>query len=249
MRVRVASPFWGIKSPSFKEYAGRADSPVVSASTLEERASAPAQGPAIAADDEGLVEQSRARVARALGDREILPTVATATAFVATAVALLVWLPATGPDASLGVIVALVACYALAARVQFEVAFAYRSPDAARLRANAVSGAAQRGADARCPRLHPEHGPGAPQGAKWHVGRAGLHFVSAWHSVGPVLVLAAVGSPSPTLGHLPLMALALAAQFAFDFASSAGTWLRRPRDRRRESSPAPSARPGSSTWR
>ena len=30
--------------------------------------------------DEGLVEQSRARVARALGDREILPTVVTAAA-------------------------------------------------------------------------------------------------------------------------------------------------------------------------
>jgi len=191
----------------------------VSSTTLEKRAEPTAQGSG-GAVDEGLVEQSRARVARALGDREIRPTVATAAAFVATSVALLVWLPTARPSAGLGIMIALVACYALAARVQFEVAFASAVPT--QLVFIPMLFLAP---------LHvvpllvalgfvlsklPEHLRG-----EWHIGRAGLHLVTAWHAVGPVLVLAALGAPSPTLSHLPLIAVAVAAQFALDFASSA----------------------------
>ena len=216
----------------------------MSATTAEKRVEPASHGSA-GAEDEGLVESARARVAGALGDREVLPTVATAVAFVATSVALLLWLPSARPDAGLGVILALVGCYALAARVQFEVAFAWAVPTQLALVPMLFLAP-----------LHlvpllvalgiflsklPEHLSG-----EWHLGRAGLHLVSAWHAVGPVLVLAALGSPSPTLGHLPLMALALAAQFAFDFASSAARGFAAlgigPR-----SSLAPLARPGSST--
>ena len=180
----------------------------------------PAPQTSVGGDDEGLVEQGRARVARALGGRELLPTIATAAAFVATSVALLVWLPSARPNAGLGIIIALVACYALAARVRFEVAFAGVVPT--QLVFIPMLFLAP---------LHlvpllvalgfilstlPEHVRG-----HWHVGRAGLHLVSAWHAVGPVLVLAAFGSPSPTLRNLPLIAVAVAAQFALDFASSA----------------------------
>ena len=190
------------------------------AATRLERHSEPTPQTSGGSDDEGLVEQSRARVARALGDREILPTVVTAAAFVATTAALLVWLPSARPHAGIGVIVALVACYALAARVQFQVAFALAVPT--QLVFVPMLFLAP---------LHlvpllvalgfflsklPEHLRG-----EWHFGRAGLHLVSAWHAVGPVLVLAAFGSPSPTLSHLPLIAVAVAAQFALDFASSA----------------------------
>jgi putative nucleotidyltransferase with HDIG domain len=191
----------------------------VSTATVEKHAE-PTTHASTGADDEGLVEQSRARVARALATREILPTVATAAAFVATTVALLIWLPSARPDASLGIILALVGCYALAARVQFEVAFAWAVPTQlvfipmlflAPLHLVPLLVAA----GFFLSKL-PEHLSG-----EWHLGRAGFHLLSAWHSVGPVLVLAALGSPSPTLGHLPLMAIALAAQFAFDFASSA----------------------------
>ena len=191
----------------------------MSAATVEKHAE-PATHASAGADDEGLVEQSRARVARALGDREILPTVATAVAFVATSLALLIWLPSARPDAGVGVIIALVGCYALAARVQFEVAFAWAVPTQlvfipmlflAPLHLVPLLVAA----GFFLSKL-PEHLSG-----EWHLGRAGFHLLSAWHAVGPVLVLAALGSPSPTLGHLPLMAIALAAQFAFDFASSA----------------------------
>ena len=191
----------------------------MSSTTLEKRAEPTPQGSG-GAVDEGLVEQSRARVARALGDREIRPTVVTAAAFVATSVALLVWLPTARPSAGLGIMIALVACYALAARVQFEVAFASAVPT--QLVFIPMLFLAP---------LHvvpllvalgfvlsklPEHLRG-----EWHIGRAGLHLVTAWHAVGPVLVLAALGAPSPTLSHLPLIAVAVAAQFALDFASSA----------------------------
>src|SRR5919106_4019253 len=173
-----------------------------------------------AADHDGLVEQSRARVARALSDREFLPTVATAAAFVAASAALLAWLPVGHSEGGLGVTLALVACYAVAARVEFEVAFAYAVPTQLVFVPMLFLAPLQ-----VVPLLValgfflsklPEHVRG-----EWHLGRAGLHLVSSWHAVGPVLVLAAAGSPTPMLRHLPLVALAVLAQFALDFVSSA----------------------------
>ncbi|MDQ3066772.1 MAG: HD-GYP domain-containing protein [Actinomycetota bacterium] len=172
------------------------------------------------AGDDGLVEQSRARVARALGDREFLPTMAMALAFVAVAAALLAWLPVGRPDAGLGVTLALVVCYAAAARVQFEVAFAYAVPTQLVFVPMLFLAPLE-----LVPLLValgiflsklPEHLRG-----EWHLGRVGIHLISSWHSVGPVLVLAAAGSPTPELRHLPLVAVAVLAQFALDFASSA----------------------------
>jgi diguanylate cyclase (GGDEF)-like protein len=47
-----------------------------------------------------------------------------------------------------------------------------------------------------------------------------------WHTVGPVLVLLAAGSPQPDLRHLPVFVVALAAQFVFDGAYAlARTWV------------------------
>jgi HD-GYP domain-containing protein (c-di-GMP phosphodiesterase class II) len=53
------------------------------------------------------------------------------------------------------------------------------------------------------------------------VDRSLLRFVNSWHSVGPVLVLIAAGQPAPSPRSLPIYAVALAAQFFFDFASTA----------------------------
>jgi putative nucleotidyltransferase with HDIG domain len=56
--------------------------------------------------------------------------------------------------------------------------------------------------------------------------RAVVAIASAWHSLGPVLVLLALGEPSAEPGVWWALALALAAQFALDFASAAaGEWL------------------------
>ena len=172
------------------------------------------------ADHDGLVEQSRARVARALGEREFLPTVATAAAFVGAMTALLACLPVGQAEGGLPVALALVACYAVAARVQFEVAFAYAVPTQLVFVPMLFLAPL-----AIVPLLValgfflsklPEHLRG-----EWHLGRAGLHLVSSWHAVGPVLVLAVAGSPTPVLRHLPVIAVGVAAQFALDFASSA----------------------------
>jgi putative nucleotidyltransferase with HDIG domain len=56
-----------------------------------------------------------------------------------------------------------------------------------------------------------------------------LMLVSAWHTVGPVLVFAlalAPGERTPQWQHWPIYVAALAAQFVFDFASSAlSSWI------------------------
>jgi len=49
--------------------------------------------------------------------------------------------------------------------------------------------------------------------------RSLLRLVNSWHAVGPALVLVAAGQPEPTPTNLPIYALALLAQFAFDFGA------------------------------
>ena len=59
--------------------------------------------------------------------------------------------------------------------------------------------------------------------SKWRctVERVPLRLANAWHAVGPVLVLASFGAPAPLARNAPVIALALLAQFGFDFASTA----------------------------
>ena len=168
---------------------------------------------------EELVAQARRRDATELDHRERVATLALAAAFLATAVALPLLVPSPRA-ANLSLIVVLTACYGLAARVQFEVGFGFAVPTQlvfvpmlflappTWVPLLVVAGSAI----SRVPEQlrgdsHPE--------------RLTLHLVSAWYSVGPVLVLWAAGWPSATAGHLPVVALALAAQFAFDLAAAA----------------------------
>ena len=59
-----------------------------------------------------------------------------------------------------------------------------------------------------------------------HFERVFLHLGNAWHAVGPALVLGLAGEGQPTLARWPLYVAALAAQFAFDFATAAAReWL------------------------
>ncbi len=46
--------------------------------------------------------------------------------------------------------------------------------------------------------------------------RIALEAIAAWHCMGPVLVLAAFGNPSPSLSHWPIYLLAIGAQFVTD---------------------------------
>ena len=55
-----------------------------------------------------------------------------------------------------------------------------------------------------------------------HPERVVTLFVSAWHVAGPVIVLASFGAMTPSLEHWPVYVLALLSQFAFDFVFSTG---------------------------
>ena len=118
------------------------------------------------------------------------------------------------------VILALVVSYAFAARVEFEVGFGSAVPTqlvfVPMLFLAPVGWVPALVAAGFILSKAPEQVRGT-----WHPERIALHLVSAWFSVGPVLVLAAAGSPAPTLGRAPLVMMALAAQFAFDFTGSA----------------------------
>jgi HD-GYP domain-containing protein (c-di-GMP phosphodiesterase class II) len=55
-----------------------------------------------------------------------------------------------------------------------------------------------------------------------HIQRVLLPVVTAWHAVGPAVVLGVVGERGPRLSDWPIYVAALAAQFVFDAASAAG---------------------------
>jgi HD-GYP domain-containing protein (c-di-GMP phosphodiesterase class II) len=170
--------------------------------------------------DAGLVEEARARAGEAPNWRESAATLGTAAAFVATAAAVLAWLPAAGPNAGTATLLALVVCYAVAARIEFEVGFAIAVPTQlvfvpmlflAPLPTVPVLVALGFALSALPEYLRGER----------HAARAAVNLVSAWHAIGPVLVLAVAGSPGPELRYLPIVAAAVASQFALDFASAA----------------------------
>jgi diguanylate cyclase (GGDEF)-like protein len=59
-----------------------------------------------------------------------------------------------------------------------------------------------------------------------HPERLAVLLGSCWHAIGPALVLALFADPTPRWDQWPLYLAALTAQFAFDFASSAGReWI------------------------
>jgi HD-GYP domain-containing protein (c-di-GMP phosphodiesterase class II) len=173
------------------------------------------------AENDAFVGEARERVTRALADREFLPTLVPAVAFAVTAAALLALLPVDREHAGPFATAALVLGYAIATRVQFEAGFGIAVPTQLVF----------------VPMLFLAPLEAVPLlvvlgfflstlpeivRREWHVGRAaGLHLVSGWHAVGPVLVLAAFGAPAPSTQTLLVLTLALVGQFALDFASSA----------------------------
>jgi HD-GYP domain-containing protein (c-di-GMP phosphodiesterase class II) len=55
-----------------------------------------------------------------------------------------------------------------------------------------------------------------------HFQRAAVHVVSSWHALGPALVFPLAGEPAPVWNEWPVFVLAFAAQVAVDAVSSAG---------------------------
>jgi HD-GYP domain-containing protein (c-di-GMP phosphodiesterase class II) len=171
------------------------------------------------ADDHELVAQAREREAQRLQGRERTVTLALAGAFLAVAAALPFSVAREGPVHWL-LVLALVGAFACAARVEFEVGIGCAVPTqlvfVPMLFLAPIGWAPLLVASGFILSSAPEHVRGS-----WHPGRIALHLVSAWFSVGPVLVLWAAGSPASTSARLPWMVIALAAQFGFDFAAAA----------------------------
>jgi HD-GYP domain-containing protein (c-di-GMP phosphodiesterase class II) len=173
-------------------------------------------------EPDGLILQSRLRKKLRLGGRDRWASIVLGGSFAGTAVALALTLD-RGRAPAAWVYVLFVVLYAAASRVEFEIG----------------TGAAVTTQLVLVPMLFVlplSHVPACvtagfllrrPLGF-WRSGarvdRFLLMLVSSWHVVGPVLVLALALSPAervPAWRHWPIYVLALAAQFAFDLASSA----------------------------
>lgn len=170
-------------------------------------------------DADALIEQSRQLAATPLGDRDRLASLLLGGSFLAVSVALAV-IAHSARHAGLWTFVVFVTSYAVASRIDFEIGTGSTVPTQlvlvpmlALLPAQYVPLCVLAGLLLG----------GLPDYARGRipVARSVLRLVNSWHAVGPALVLVAAGQPEPTLRHLPIYALALVAQFAFDFGSTA----------------------------
>lgn len=166
-----------------------------------------------------LIEQARAVTRKHLRGRDRLASVALATGFLAAAAPLAAVADSPRPFHPWTLALLLVS-YAAASRIDFEVGTGSTVPTQLVLvpmlallpvqyvplcvLAGLLLGSAPEYARGRVP-----------------IDRSVLRFVNSWHAVGPALVLVAAGQPAPTPRHLPIYALALLAQFGFDFGSTA----------------------------
>jgi putative nucleotidyltransferase with HDIG domain len=171
-------------------------------------------------DAQGAIGEQRARRPRALTQREWVSAVVLGGGFLVAAFATAILMPASDRELSFGLTALLVAGYALAYRLDFEVGTGSAVPvqlvlvpmlfvvpvayvpllvAAGTVLGNLIDYA--RGTI--------------------HLERVFLRIVNAWHALGPALVLGLAGEGPPSLDQWPLYLGALAAQFALDFASAA----------------------------
>jgi putative nucleotidyltransferase with HDIG domain len=171
-------------------------------------------------DAQGAIGEQRARRPRALTQRERISAVILGGGFLVAAFATAILMPTSDRELSFGLTALLVAGYALAYRLDFEVGTGSAVPvqlvlvpmlfvvpvayvpllvAAGTVLGNLIDYA--RGTI--------------------HLERVFLRIVNAWHALGPALVLGLAGEGPPSLDQWPLYVGALAAQFALDFASAA----------------------------
>ena len=189
---------------------------VATGSPVRESASLPGNAEV---DADALIERSRERAATPLGDRDRLASLLLGGSFLAASVTLAA-LAHSSRTTGVAAVVVFVASYGLASRIDFEIGTGSAVPTQLVLVPMLAL-------------LPVQYVPlcvlaglllgGLPEYARGRVplDRSVLRFVNSWHAVGPALVLVAAGQPSPTLRHLPIYAVALSAQFVFDFGSTA----------------------------
>ena len=170
-------------------------------------------------DAQRVIEEQRARRLRRLATRDRATLAVSIVAFFGTAGSLAAFLPShRSPSAA--TVALLIAAYALAFRLDFEVGTGSAVPTQLILvpmlfvlpvgfvplavAAGIVAGSLI------------DHLRGS-----LHLERVFLRVVNSWHAVGPALVLGLAAERGPTLSRWPLYLGALGAQFAFDYASTA----------------------------
>jgi HD-GYP domain-containing protein (c-di-GMP phosphodiesterase class II) len=171
------------------------------------------------ADFDELIEQSRQLAVTPLGDRDRLASLLLATSFLVAAVALAV-VAHSSRQVGLWTFVVFVASYAVASRIDFEIGTGSGVPTQLVLAPMLALLPVQ---DVPLCVLAGLLIGGVPDYARGRVpiARSVLRFVNSWHAFGPALVLVLAGQPEPKPRNLPIYALALLAQFAFDFGSTA----------------------------
>ena len=167
--------------------------------------------------EEELFEAVRNRVVLPLQPQELRGELICGALFAAATV----WLMLASPvEIEPGLALALVVAYALAAHIRFEVGTGFTVPTQLALVPMLLLTS-----PALVPLLVvagnvagdlPDYLRG-----KRHPQRALISLGDAWHAVGPAAVLVAAGSPGAALEHWPIYALALLAQFLFDFGATA----------------------------
>jgi HD-GYP domain-containing protein (c-di-GMP phosphodiesterase class II) len=175
-------------------------------------------------DEQRVIEERRARRLQRLARRELWSFVVFAGGFIAAAIALAVLAPSQR-HVSLPVLAVLVAAYAAAFRLDFEIGTGSAVPTQlilvpmlfvlpVGLVPFAVAAGILLGSLDEFVR------------GTLSLGRVPMRLVFAWHAVGPALVLGLAGERGPRLSDAPLYALALLSQFGLDTVCAAGReWL------------------------
>jgi HD-GYP domain-containing protein (c-di-GMP phosphodiesterase class II) len=168
---------------------------------------------------EALLEQSRARRLQRLRGRERTVKWVSLASFVGFVLLLVTVVPAASPPPSLLLVLGLVAAYAIATKVEFEVASGSVVPTQLVLVPMLFL-------------LPPALVPAAVAAGfligelpgfvrqRFHPERVAIVVLSAWHAVGAAAVFAVAGEQNATLSALPVLAAALLAQFAVEFATT-----------------------------
>jgi HD-GYP domain-containing protein (c-di-GMP phosphodiesterase class II) len=171
-------------------------------------------------EEQRVIEERRARRLHRLARRELFSFVVFAAGFLGAATLLAVLVP-SHRHPSIGVVLVLIAAYAAAFRLDFEIGSGSAVPTELVLvpmlfvlpvgwapfavAAGVVVGSID------------EHVRGSLS-----LVRVPMRLVVAWHAVGPALVLAIAGERGPRLSDWPLYLVALLSQFAVDTLWAAG---------------------------
>jgi HD-GYP domain-containing protein (c-di-GMP phosphodiesterase class II) len=178
-----------------------------------------AAGTALDPRSQRVIEERRARRLSRLATRERRTLLFSVGAFLATAVVMVDAIP-SGRSPGLVTTLLLVAVYALAFRLDFEIGTGSAVPTQLVLvpmlfvlPTGMVPIAVASGVLLSSLTEY--------AGGTLHFERIFMRLGSCWHAIGPALVLGLAGESGPDIAHAPLYVAALVAQFTFDYVSTA----------------------------